>query len=82
MSRASQRQHYSPEQAILSLVISVVRTDLSVLRVIAEVGLVEVMMRVVTLSWRDDIDGSFDKEIVGEEVVRDIARWALAAIGF
>jgi len=57
-------------------------TDLSVLRVMAEVGLVEVMMRVVTLSWRDDIDGSFDKEIVGEEVVRDIARWALAAIGF
>lgn len=52
------------------------------LRVMAEVGLVEVMMRVVTLSWRDDIDGSFDKEIVGEEVVRDIARWALAAIGF
>ena len=47
-------------------------------RVMAEVGLVEEIMRVVMISWRAEEQEDLDREIVGEDVVRETARWALA----
>lgn len=47
-------------------------------RVMAELGLVEEMMRVVMMSSKGGEEALLDREIVGEEVVRETARWALA----
>ncbi len=43
----------------------------------AEAELVEVM-RVVMMNWKGGEWGLLDREIVGEEVVRETARWDLA----
>ncbi len=47
----------------------------------AEAELVEDMMRVVIMSWKHEEWGLLDREIVGEEVARETARWALAETG-
>ena len=57
------------------------RTEPSVQRVKAEAELVEEMMRVVMMSWKGGEEGLLDRETVGEEVVRETARWALAETG-
>lgn len=47
-------------------------------RVMAEPRLEGEMMRVVMMSWKGGEEALLDREIVGEEVVRETARWALA----
>lgn len=50
-------------------------------RVMAEVELVEEMMRVVMMSRKGGEEGQLDREIVGEEAVTETTRWALAETG-
>ena len=56
--------------------------ELLVQKVIAEAGLDVEVMRAVTTSWRDMAEGLADREIVGEEVVKETVICALPETGF
>ena len=55
--------------------------ELLVQKVIAETGSGEEVMRAVTISWRDMAEGLADRDIVGEEVVRETVRCTLPQTG-
>ena len=57
------------------------KMELLVQKVIAEFGSGEEVMRAVTISWRDVAEGLVDREIVGEEVVRETVRFVLLETG-
>ena len=50
-------------------------------RVMAEAGLGDEMMRAVVMIWKGWEGELLDREIVGEEVVRETARWVPAETG-